>query len=65
MTEHDGVFVGWARKDASQRWFALARGCSAEAVLTRILDVMVGGDRCVVVAGVDPNDWPRRPDSRP
>lgn len=60
MTTSTTGFVGWHRPHNRSRWHPVCHGDSAEVVLSKLLDNIRGGDKCVLAANVDANDPQRR-----
>jgi hypothetical protein len=58
-TTTTAAFVGWHRLSPRSPWRPVCHGPSAEFVLSKLLDSIKGGDKCVLAAGVDANDRQR------
>lgn len=55
-TTTERAFIGWFRPHGRVPWRPVCHGPSAEVVLTKLLDAVRDGDKCVLAGNIDPNE---------
>lgn len=51
-------WTGWHRPDQRSPWRAIVTGATEIEAFNKLLDLVRGGDKCVLRAGQDPNETP-------
>lgn len=57
-SETTAKWVGWHRRDGRSPWRAIVTAETETAAFNKLLDMIRGGDKCILPAGFDPNSTP-------